>query len=185
MTEREQAIEHFTKHELVYEHVDVDANIGVWRIRQPDARAFHLTVCASAGQLTCFGDVEPLTFAYGPSNPVQCVNWIGRCDDMDYYVPQKAVIGSEHDAVWRYDIATAEEQLRTYVADSESGLTVRQRVALRNFIHEYGVADTLEETVGVLIQCGVDDPPTDFGLVLSWRVWNCWAGVRRLAELLA
>lgn len=90
------ATEAFARHELVDNPCE-----GWWRIarKDPDGRidgnyAAEI-ISLWGGRLFVGGDIEDCVFAYysDSRDPVAKLRWIGKCEDVGWYVCQKAQIG--------------------------------------------------------------------------------------------
>lgn len=197
----EQAIDAFKDHQLVLD----DRENGRWRIarRDENGRLYneYLTEIISlwGGRLFVGGDIDDCVFAYCSSNKdmgipefhMFKVAWMGHCNDVSYYVRQKASIGLSDNGkltgAWNREVAL--DQLWGMLADME----------LEESPSADGDRNTLHEAIKMVdggsgsydvwncIYSGYREPndvPTDLGMVTSPRVIYAWAACRRLCELI-
>lgn len=116
---RQQAAQVFANHCIT------KASDRRWLIqkRYPDGKpdwTFAAEIIALEGAaIYVGGDIDHVVFAHGPSDPISRLRWMGECNDLAYYVRQKARIGSprHHDCIDVWDEEIAHEELRAYVAE--------------------------------------------------------------------
>jgi hypothetical protein len=109
---RTQAAKAFSGHSITKQ------SEGRWLLQRsyPDGRRDWTMaaeiICLEARSIYVGGDIDGAVFAYGPLDPVDRVRWIGECDDLGYYVAQKARIGSPRHPEcvdeWNEDLAHQE-----------------------------------------------------------------------------
>lgn len=84
---------------------------------RPDWTFAAEVIVLEGGGLYVGGDIDHVVFAHGPAAPIARLRWLGECDDLGYYVRQKAQIGSRRNScVDDWDSAIACTELRQYVA---------------------------------------------------------------------
>jgi hypothetical protein len=108
----------FAKHKIVDRILT--PTTGSWHLVGLDddgaeTNVFWARVTAANGLLTVTGDFYPTTFAFGPTDPMACVRWMGSRDPshrgVDSYAFEKARIGTG-DGCCEYDVSLAKDQLR-------------------------------------------------------------------------
>ena len=111
-------------------HVISKRSEGRWLLQRPHEDGgwdwmFAAEVIALAGgALYVGGDIDHVTYACGPADPIARVHWMGACTDLDYYVVQKARIGMcrARDTIDEWDYKIAHEELRAHVAENPEEL---------------------------------------------------------------
>lgn len=139
-------------------------------------------VVLEGGSIFVGGDIDHVIFSSGPADAIERLRWMGECDDLGYYVAQKARIGSGSDLVDAWDDDIAREELDSFLKRSGMEESDRDRMldemptenrhefldwAWRNFSYEQ-----MSEAVG------------DAGEVLAPRVIYAHAALARLCALL-
>jgi len=93
---KQLAIEAFSRHELIYTSYDQD-RWRIARVERGEIKSTYATEIISlwGGRLYVGGDIDDCIFAYysDSANPIDKLKWIGRNNDVGYYVCQKAQIG--------------------------------------------------------------------------------------------
>jgi len=112
----------FSKHEIKAE-VSADG-FRSWLMMRKCAdgwsSTFWVRITAADGMLRVSGDFEPVIFAYGPSDPVACLQWMAGKSEADAYAQEKAAIGSGgSDRVTRWSVEDARADLREMLAYEE------------------------------------------------------------------
>jgi hypothetical protein len=186
-----QAIEAFKDHELILNTQDR------WRIASRNSNGsicgFYAAEIISlwGGRLYVGGDIDDCIFAYfSTNNPenfhLDKLRWIGKHNDVDYYVKQKASIGltaTELTETWDVDTAVKELDLiiEKLQKDPEERVQVDDIISVKNTARGWGRHEALEEIQEFNLENLI---PINFGMVTSPRVIFAWAAVRRLCELL-
>ncbi len=116
---RQQAAKAFAGHQIT------KRSDGRWLLQQshpdgaPDWTMAAEVICLEANSIYVGGDIDGAVFAYGPRDFIQRIRWMGECNDLGYYVAQKARIGSpRHQSSvteWNQDIAA--QELQAWLAD--------------------------------------------------------------------
>lgn len=96
-----------------------------WLIQQlyedgkPDWTYAAEIIVLEGGAIYVGGDIDHVVFSCGPSDPIARLRWMGECNDLAYYVRQKARIGSPRymDCIDVWDSEVAYEELRAYVEE--------------------------------------------------------------------
>jgi hypothetical protein len=206
----QDAMRAFEGHHLILD----DRKNGRWRIaRKYDDGAIRSDMATEiislwGGRLFVGGDIDDCVFGYcsGPKDQTEeefhayKLCWMGRCQDVGYYVRQKAAIGmtDNHKLIDRWESKVAVYELqqmyheRRQEADndgedpdkawSEDDTEVIEE-AIRmahDADHEYEVTrhlyHNLSESFEVI--------PTRLGMVMSTRAVYAWAALWRLCEML-
>lgn len=170
---------------------------GRWIIQRPysDGKGFDWTMAAeivvmAGGRIVVWGDIGPVMFAHhGPfKDPKQVIDWMGKCEDLGYYVHQKATIGCREVVdVWEADVARF--QLLEMITPEE----IERQEWDEKFVA--GVKEALEWHIGdernqflsfIFEQLGYDDYESvcHVGVVLSPSVYYAHAALARLSHLL-
>lgn len=149
----------------------------------PDWTYAAEVIVLEGGALYVGGDIAHVVFAHGPRDPVARVRWMGECNDLDYYVRQKAVIGTGLESVSVWDVDVACDELRAWVAENPEDVRDREAIdeALetddRNSFYEHAHR-------GIGRQSEPWEVVADMGEVLSTRVIYAHAALARLCVLL-
>lgn len=136
------------------------------------------------------GDIDYTIFGYGPTDPLERLRWMGECDDIGYYVAQKARIGSGSEIVDIWDRNIAIEELKTYIASLlESGNKPEDVIEDEDFLEEAFAADSKEEFFDAAYKALTSDYDSweslaSMGVVLAPRVIFAHAAIARLCKLL-
>jgi hypothetical protein len=133
------------------------------------------------------GDIDGLIFGHGPNDPRERIAWIGGCNDVSYYIHQKASIGTRSAktvaTIWDPAIAAACVRDRLHEeTDDELREAVEEVLSheLESFDMMY---NDLSNAIPAQYHSFLDDF-WDVGYVVAPRVYYCWAAVRRLHLLL-
>lgn len=197
----DQAIAAFKDHELV------DNREDRWRICKRESDG-HLTNVHAAeivslwgGRLFVGGDIDDCTFAYygDHSDHRSKLCWMGRCNDVGYYVRQKASMGLTDGGklVDEYDEKIAasdlEECLKDALADVKTSAATDEECQ-DNVLRIQGIFEEAKHRLDdpESLRCNLYDVFSGedcewictIGMVVSYRVVYAWAAVRRLCELL-
>lgn len=194
----DRAIEAFKGHELV------DNREDRWRIMRRDKygqlTGIHAAEIVSlwGGRLYVGGDIDDCVFAYYGDHPDHRskLRWMGRCNDVGYYVRQKASMGLTDGGklVDDFDERVAQEDLDFQMSELLASLDPGQ---VEDGDAEY-IKDLFDAAKGRMIDPhtmrqrlyeGLDCPDAwewvgSVGNIVSYRVVYAWAAVRRLCELL-
>lgn len=103
-----------------------------WLIGRPGTFVYRVEILAGiGGSLMVHGDIDFVRFAhYGDhADAISRLYWMGFCHDLDYYVAQKAGIGSGHDHVDQYIQEVAEHELQEMADDQERSPPERDMAA--------------------------------------------------------
>jgi hypothetical protein len=190
----QRALEAFEQHHLIRGTKDSDRWVLARKYEDGKIRSDMLTEVVSlwGGRLFVGGDIDDCSFAYysGPSDRfhLRKLAWMGRCQDILYYVAQKAQIGLTDGGalVWTWDNDVARYDLWTMLTDEHAHWSDEEREGIEDAMRyvddgEYRVLDKLceclEDPAGAL-------PGSNFGKRLSSRVIYAWAAVHRLCEIL-
>jgi len=191
------------------DHALVDNREDRWRIMKREKDG-HLTNIHAAeivslwgGRLYVGGDIDDCVFAYYSDHldHLSKLRWMGRCNDVGYYVRQKASVGLTDGGklVDEFDERVAQEDLdfqmrgmledlQATAGDAEDGGEGEAR----------RIKDLFDEAKGRMsdpymmrqrLYEDLDDPDAwewlgSVGNIVSYRVVYAWAAVRRLCELL-
>lgn len=149
-------------------------------------------IVLEGGGLFVGGDIDFVVFAYGPADPIARIRWLGECDDLEYYVAQKARLGareSQHVLTWDSSVAT--EELRAFhdmLVEEEGHPLVHGDFHLDEFEQAL-----FEENHVDFLSCAVKAFPGypdawesigDMGMVLHPAVIYAHAALARLCALL-
>lgn len=195
--------------EAFAEHVIRKQSEGRWLLqkRHPNGGWTWImgveVISLAHGQLYVGGDIEHVIYAYygdKPGNHEAKVRWMGRCHDVDYYVAQKACVGTGRSLTEVYDSDAAEETIAhwgaEYRKESETAWPedVKRNIAcaeaLEAFLEYPGAGfthhellDSLARELGDYWQIIMEER-WDVGMVLAPRVYYTHAALRRLCDLL-
>lgn len=174
-----------------------DSGGGRWLIQRPSKNrsGWDWTMAADivvmlGGRIVVWGDLHPVLFAHhGPfKDPVEVINWMGKCEDLGYYVHQKASIACHEIVdVWERDVARF--QLLEMIFPEE----VKRQGRSEKFIE--GIKEAIEWHLDsgresflnfVYSELGYDDYEAvcHVGMVISPRVYYAHAALARLSHLL-
>lgn len=199
----DRAIEAFKSHELV------DCREDRWRIckREPDGQLTNIhaaeIVSLWGGRLFVGGDIDDCVFAYHSYNDKvnhhrAKLEWIGKCQDVGYYVRQKATMGLTDGGklvdcfdqqIAEYDLNeclkdTLEEMQEYDTSDARSNEILRIRGIFDEAKHYLDDPEMLRRHLYEAFSDGDCEWVSTVGMVVSYRVVYAWAAVRRLCELL-
>jgi hypothetical protein len=144
------------------------------------------------GRIFVGGDIDDCSFAYysdtgndHPEHHLRKLAWMGRCQDILYYVAQKAEIGmtDQGKLVWTWDNDAARYDLYQMAMDKDCW----DDDTREEFIEIMGWVDDGEFFVWERLYKAVTDPcdiPSKLGKRLSARVIYAWAALHRLCEIL-
>ncbi len=198
--------------EAFAEHVIRKESEGHWLLQKRHADGGWTWVVAAevvslaCGQLYVGGDIEHVIYAYycdKSGNHEAKVRWMGRCNDVGYYVAQKACIGTGRTLTDVYDSDAAEETIADWAAEyrkesetlqdwpEDAKLNIACAEALEAFLKYPGAGvfthhellDSLAAELGDHFQAIMEDR-WDVGMVLAPRVYYTHAALRRLCDLL-
>lgn len=189
------AREAFEKHELVRE---IGASRWSLRRRMEDGRFSYVywveIVVLEGGKLLVHGDIEAVIFASysGEGAPERVVRWMGDHPDFDYYVHQKASIGTGHKIVDALDDAAAADDILEEIAEDKErseacGLASENTETLEEGLERLTRWSEPVEMVRNWLYDNLKDPDTEWlarvGRVIDARVYFAHAAVRRLCEI--
>lgn len=189
------AIRAFRNHELI----EGDEFSRRWRIatkyENGSIQGQYATEVVSlwGGRLYAGGDISDCVFAYYSDTKEGNLNhhahklcWIGRGQDVSYYIAQKATIGltdgGKITETWDEDVARFE--LREALNDKDHEWSDSDREAMEGAIELCGDG---EEWVMIHLYENLSDPyyvPSNLGKVTACRVIYAWAACRKLCQLL-
>lgn len=189
------AIRAFRKHELI----EGDENSRRWRIarRYDDGSVMGQyaseVVSLWGGRLYAGGDISECVFAYysdtndgHPEHHRHKLCWIGRGQDVCYYIHQKATIGigcnGKLTSTWDDDVARHE--LQELLDDEDQEWSDEEREAIE---YAQSLCSDGEEWVIHHLYENIRDPydlPNNLGKVVSTRVIYAWAACRKVCQLL-
>jgi hypothetical protein len=192
---RRRAKEAFQGHHISQSQQDSAG--GRWLLQRPrrDRSGWDWTMAADivvmlGGRIVVWGDLHPVLFAHhGPfKDPVEVINWMGKCEDLGYYVRQKASIACHEIVdVWERDVARF--QLLEMISPEE----VKRQGRSEKFVE--GIRKAIEWHLDngrelflnfVYSELGYDDYEAvcHVGVVISPRVYYAHAALARLSHLL-
>jgi hypothetical protein len=176
-------------------HVIAKESEGRWLLRKPyaDGRGFDWTMAAevislAGGSLYVGGDIDFVIFSwYSDSADHEAkVRWMGRCSDIDYYVRQKAIIGTGRELVEQYDEDEARASLKWHYEDcvrvGDDALAAKLAELL-----ESGALEDRQALLHELYRAQPDlaaDVGGTLGMVPHPRVYYAHAALRRLCDIL-
>ena len=188
--QREQAVEAFATHLLC------KAGDRWWFLRRTRSTAYAASVFADFhSSLVVSGDIDTCAFAYGPEDLHKRLAWIGKTDDVEYYVHQKAAIGMtdgpggrafsfDPDVAKAQLLDLADEFVQNGYADGDPGPVALREIA-NNLVEQYSSTDLIAAAIYEQSdQYLMEALPGNLGATVSSRVFYAWAAVRRLCELL-
>lgn len=135
------------------------------------------------------GDIDHVVFAYGPPDPVRRVHWMGMCNDLEYYVEQKAKIGSANGARterWVADVMKEElEAFRQQLREEEFDDEDVDDYAYQEALNSYEQSEFLNAATEAFSK--IPDAWESYGgmgLVLSPTIIYAHAALKRLSTIL-
>lgn len=157
---------------------------------KPDWTCAAEIIALEGGGIFVGGDIDHVVFAWGPSDPVARLRWMGECNDLAYYVRQKARIGSRNqDCIDVWDEEIAHEELRAYVEElrAEDGFSTES--VDDDYLESALSADTREHFLDSASKAFPDwldswEVLGDMGMVLCPSVIYAHAALARLCVLL-
>jgi len=152
-------------------------------------------IALAKGQLYVGGDIDFTIFAYysDRADPESRVRWMGRCNDVGYYVAEKARIGLGTELTDVFDSQIAEQDIQGWLDEAEKEyLGHKDTVVLRRLVDDWkddGFPEEEHELTHALWDSGLS---SDFfgelsvgpGKVLAPRVYYAHAALARLCDLL-
>jgi hypothetical protein len=178
-----QAKRAFASHQIV-ERSD---EVGLWTIFRVDENGrrrgdYWVTIVARHGQVTVLGDIHPITFAtYSDSKDILgTLRWIGEHSDVDYYITQKASIGSGSARARCWDAQTARDEICDSLKNGDLSEDLRSDLDDAKDLTGDGAAlfwERVSDEVHEAFESGV-------GMVTAPTVYYAHAAVARLCELL-
>jgi len=141
--------------------------------------------------MTVFGDYEPTTFGNYSGPPSRIYHWMGRSNSLDYYVRQKASIGTDRDSAVSWDNGVALEGIADLIIqrreelidedeDPRNDATLAELWELTNSLDNQGEFDAARWALGHVEQ----EDLFEVGVVTSNRVYIAHAALGRLCDLL-
>ena len=184
-----RAIEAFKDHRFE-RLVHKDNGRGRWRIRRAGTSIYSAEVISLWGAgLYVGGDIEPVVFGhfgetYEDVAPYHLakLRWIGKCDDIGYYVHQKAAMGMRDNGAMasQWVPGVALWQLQDSIKDCNVEEVDRVSDVMANVLAGCDRYEVMRQgSKKGLCQVGYD-----LGMVCSARVIYAWAACNRLCELL-
>lgn len=152
---------------------------------KPDWTFAAEVIVLEGGGLFVGGDIDHVVFSWGPPDPVARLRWMGECRDLDYYVRQKARIGTrDRQCVDVWESSVACEELKQHVADYDDAL--KDEEALQDALRADTQQDFLDSAYKALggDACDAWDVVHDMGEVLAAPVIYAHAALARLCALL-
>jgi hypothetical protein len=177
---------HFAAHELLDERYWDDGRGARWLIGVPGTFVYRTEIIAGiGGSLVVHGDIDLVRFAhYGDhADAWSRLCWMGACRDIDYYVGQKAGIGSGH-RLTDYDEDVARHDLTWHLEQRDNAPEIRE--ALERAREHADHRDAVREILGEVSH--VQDSWEwlgEIGEVVAFRVVNAHAALHRCMHLLA
>lgn len=189
----------FGRHEIAKE------STGRWLLKRPDEPAFLWTeiICLAGNGLLVDGDVQPVVFRYGPTEPEARIQWMGcRKTAHDPYFVEKAIIGTggsgQQPIVYYYDSKIALRDLEDLQAEIVEEHGRREAMSIGRARHrphaeaydaiedaKIGIEDTPEAVVlADVMRSGYYDEPPRIGTMEATRLFHAHAALQRLAYLL-
>lgn len=189
------AIEAFENHEIILD----DRENGRWRIA---TRYENGAVCGNmateivslwGGRLYAGGDSPTCIFAYysGAAEADTAawhedkLCWMGRHNDVGYYVAQKASIGMSNEFVHQWDSDVAAHDLQELLDDEDYEWSEEEKEALQEAVgaarrgdHEYSILSGLHSAL-YDTEC-----LSNIGRIVNPSVVYAWAACRKLCDLL-
>lgn len=159
---------------------------------QWDGNLWTEIVSLEGGKLYVGGDIDFVIFAYYSdklNDHKAKVRWIGEHSDFNYYVHQKACIGTGYKLINRWDGDTAKEYIDQRLKDldmEDDGafkMSLKMRTLLEeNFLdwdHEHTVYEVIADQLGYdwLCDCG------SFGMTIDTRLYLTYAALQRLCQI--
>jgi hypothetical protein len=155
-------------------------------------------VVTSWRQIVVAGDIGPMVFAYGSGSPRVTIAWMGGCEDIEYYVEQKARIGMGSESsvaeyapdVAREDLDQLIETFKENYGEEAEDANVAGLVELVSEAKEWHLYDDSRLRDYLYDNAGefhnfLFDGGLSIGMVPSGRLIYCHAAIRRLHELLS
>lgn len=184
----QRALEAFKDHHLIRGDKTSDRWVLARKYEDGAVDSTMLTEVVSlwGGRIFVGGDIDDCSFAYYSDrrDHLSKLAWMGRCQDIFYYVAQKAQIGLNDGGAltWVWDSDAARYDL--YQLAMAEDATADEKAC---FIEAMGYVDDGEFMVWEKLYNGVTNPcdlPGKLGKRLSSRVIYAWAALHRLCEIL-
>lgn len=183
---RARAVEAFANHEII------ERGDGRWTIAgRRDGKITgtgNMTICCLwSNQIFVGGDYDPIVFAYGPMDYRERLNWMGKHDDVTYYVRQKASIGTYRGVVDDFSADDAKEEILDSYREELSAVQFAELEAALEDVDSFDSRDIFWDRLWHNLPPFIDDLGEicdGAGMKVSWSVYYAWAAVRRLVELL-
>jgi len=169
---------------------------GRWLLQRPyaDGRGWDWTMAAEVislvgGGLYVGGDIDFVIFSwFSDSRDHEAkVRWMGRGTDLEYYVRQKAIIGTGRELIEVYDEDAARRALQAVLDDRlEDGEASELTDQISELLLHGDLADRdymlrqLQETSSDFVA----DGGYRIGMVMAARVYYAHAALARLCDLL-
>lgn len=144
--------------------------------------------CDHFGCIYVGGDIDTVVYGYYSdySDPKKRLKWIGQCEDLEYYVNQKAALGLGNRALTTsFDSNIAIAEIKEYT--NEVDLNPDNKEALIDIIQLIRDGNS-PEYIYSYMQDHIDyellEELTQLGAVISSRVIYAWVALGKLCELL-
>jgi hypothetical protein len=195
---KQRAKENYQNHQIV------KSSEGRWLLQKRyeddsgwESNFWTEIVSLHGGQLYVGGDIDHVIFAYysapedirGTSyEHLAKVRWMGKDTDFDYYIRQKATMGTGRQLIEVYDEELAEEYIRDYIKELKECIDASSEQQDRIDELEDLVDSSLEDEQHTMQELWRIDP--DFAMdcgsfrVTAPRLYFAHAALARLCELL-
>ncbi len=188
----EQARRQFATHQIS------KRSAGRWLLqrRYNDNTGWDWTMAAEVislvgGALFVGGDIFHVIFGWysDSADHGRKLRWMGKCDDIEYYVHQKAVIGTGRELVDVYDENAARDYVDDWSKQERKDGNIKLADKLQRLLEPYGGIDW-ENGHGIVQELadelGWDEMSERYGIgqVMADRVYYAHAALRRLCEIL-
>lgn len=176
-------------------HVITRRSEGRWLLQRqyedgkPDWTMAAEVISLAGGALYVGGDIDFVIFSWFSDSTAHedKVRWMGKCNDLEYYVHQKACIGTGRELIDVYDAEVAEETLKEWLKDEQES-NGRNYDRLKELIDDgLRYDDGRHELINRLydeLGHGFAFDRGDVGIVMAPRVYCAHAALRRLCDLL-
>lgn len=190
-----------TANDSLKDHVILKDTQDSWIIGKPGRSEFKAQIIATYnGALIVYGDVDIVCFAYGgTSDKLALLDWMANRVDFDWYVTQKASIGTGYDfvhtfsheqALWDIDreIADLREEMTAAEDNDDDGAEwgrLQTKVETWEYIREFVYdGESAEEIQRQILEAFEDSElPGRIGRATATRVYWAWMILRKCWEL--
>ena len=173
----------FASHKMLRSWQDPKDGPFRWLIgREGDSVYLADIICTFPNSIVVTGDIDLVQFSYGPPNPVARILWMGAHNDIDYYVAQKASIGSGHHTAYCWDADVAKAHLDDLIANSETEAEKTAYLELAEELPHLGSEDLFHQRASEL---QIDLEAIErAGVVTAPCVYYAHAALQKLCELI-